>query len=78
MEKFIPKERLSKAKKRELDKKNRKSWEGIKPFVKKVASKKVYNRKRRDQDVSHPKSGVIISPKGLAFSPSLRYNTFCA
>lgn len=77
MEKFIPKARLSKTKKRELNQRNRKSWEGTKPFVRKVTSKKVYTRKRRNKDADLHGSGVIISLKSLAFSPSLRYNVFC-
>ena len=46
MEKFIPYEKLSKKKKRELDAARRGSWNGIDPVSRRVESKKVYNRKR--------------------------------
>ncbi len=46
MEKFIPYEKLSKRKKRELDSKKRGSWHGVSPVTKRAESKKTYNRKR--------------------------------
>ncbi len=53
MEKFIPYEKLSKKKKRELDAKRRGTW-AIDPTVRKPANPKAYNRKTaqkwRDDD----------------------------
>lgn len=46
MEKFIPYEKLSKRKKKELDGKKRGSWHGVRPVTKRAESKKTYNRKR--------------------------------
>ncbi|HAQ63742.1 MAG TPA: hypothetical protein DCR23_04690 [Ruminococcaceae bacterium] len=53
MEKFISFEKLSKKKKKELNSKKRKSWNGASPVTKKNENKKRYNRKKshfRDDD----------------------------
>lgn len=55
-DKFIPKEKLSKKKRKELDNQKRNSWGEIKPVTRLVESKKVYNRQRekvktRDLDI---------------------------
>ena len=44
--KFVAREKLSKKARRELDNQGRVTWGSIDPRVKKVESKKVYNRKR--------------------------------
>ena len=46
MEKFIPYEKLSKKKKKELDSAKRGSWNGVNPVTKRVESKKIYSRKK--------------------------------
>ena len=46
MEKFIPYEKLSKKKKKELDSAKRGSWNGVNPVTKRGESKKVYTRKK--------------------------------
>lgn len=46
MEKFIGREKLSKKARRELDRKNRKGWNGLSPVTRKSVSKKAYSRKR--------------------------------
>lgn len=48
MKKFVPYEKLSKAKKRELDRKKRVTWGNVNPVTRKVESKKHYKRKSRD------------------------------
>ena len=45
MEKFIPYEKLSKKKKRELDLKRRQTW-AVSPVTRKVRNKKAYSRKK--------------------------------
>ena len=45
MEKFVPYEKLSKKKKRELDLKRRKTW-AISPVTRKPQTPKAYNRKK--------------------------------
>ena len=47
MQKFVPYEKLSKKKQRELNKKQRGSWGGLNPVSRKVESAKIYNRKKR-------------------------------
>ena len=44
MEKFIPYEKLSKKKKRELDAKRRGSWGGLNPVTRKPENSRAYNR----------------------------------
>lgn len=46
MEKFVPYEKLSKKKKRELDAKRRGSWNGINPVTRKPENSKAYNRRK--------------------------------
>jgi hypothetical protein len=46
MEKFVPYEKLSKKKKRELDAKRRGSWYGINPVTRKPENSKAYNRRK--------------------------------
>ena len=46
MEKFVPYEKLSKKKRRELDLMKRGSWGGLNPVTRKPANPKAYNRKK--------------------------------
>ena len=46
MKPFIPYEKLSKKKKKELNSAKRGSWNGVNPVTRRVESKKVYNRKK--------------------------------
>ncbi len=46
MEKFIPKEKLSKKVRQELNRQNRGSWNGVNPITRKTENKKLYNRKK--------------------------------
>lgn len=46
MEKFIPYEKLSKKKKRELDSSRRGSWGEINPVTRKPENPKAYNRRK--------------------------------
>ena len=45
-DKFTPREKLSKKKRKELDAQKRNSWGEIKPVTRRVESKKDYNRQR--------------------------------
>lgn len=49
MQKFVPFEKLSKKKQRELNKKQRGSWGSINPVSRKVESAKKYDRKKARQ-----------------------------
>lgn len=44
MEKFIPYEKLSKKKQRELDRKRRNTWGTLSPVTRNTANPKAYNR----------------------------------
>ena len=46
MEKFIPYEKLSKKKQRELDLKKRGSWGGLNPVTRKPRNPKAYDRRK--------------------------------
>ena len=46
MRKFIPKEKLSKKARKELDAKERRTWGNINPATRKTANEKAYNRKK--------------------------------
>ncbi len=46
MEKFIPYEKLSKKKKRELDAQGRRTWGVLSPVTRKPKSSKAYDRKK--------------------------------
>ncbi|MBP3657354.1 MAG: hypothetical protein J6K32_11765 [Clostridia bacterium] len=50
MEKFVPYEKLSKRRRREIDKARRATWEGISPVTRKKESAVVYNRKKRRRE----------------------------
>lgn len=50
MEKFVPYEKLSKKKQRELDLKSRRDWNGVIPVTRKSENKKAYNRKRHSTE----------------------------
>lgn len=49
MEKFIPLEKLSKSKRRELNKQKRGSWGALNPVTRKPQNPKAYNRKKAQQ-----------------------------
>ncbi len=46
MEKYVPYEKLSKKKKKELNAKRRKTWGAISPVTRKPQNPKAYNRKK--------------------------------
>ncbi len=46
MEKFIPYEKLSKKKQRELDRKRRNTWGSLSPVTRNTANPKAYNRQK--------------------------------
>ena len=46
MEKFVPYDKLSKKKKKELDKARRGSWYGINPVTRKPENSRAYNRRK--------------------------------
>lgn len=53
-DKFIPREKLSKKKRRELDNQKRNSWGEIKPVTRRVRSRKAYDRQREKAKARDP------------------------
>ena len=49
MQKFIPREKLSKKARKELDRSRREAWD-FSPVTRRVESKKIYNRKKASHD----------------------------
>lgn len=46
MEKYVPYEKLSPKKKKEIDRQKRGSWYGINPVTRKPTNSKAYNRRK--------------------------------
>ena len=61
---FIPKDKLSKKAKKELDRRRRKTWD-FSPVTKTVESRKLYNRKRNSHDRQEEDYGM-----GAFFCPA--------
>lgn len=73
MEKFIPKEKLSKKEQKKLNSKARKTWDGVSPVTRNPESKKKYNRKKLQKfdntdfgAFSFAESQIKIVGRGLA------------
>lgn len=60
MNRFIPKEKMTKRKKRALDKVKRGTWEGIRPVTRTIESKKRYNRKKSPRWQNDDSTGIFI------------------
>lgn len=61
MEKFIPYEKLSKKKQRELDRLKRNTWGDLNPVTRKPENPKAYNR-RKVRSWNDPDRAFCISP----------------
>lgn len=59
MEKFIPYEKLSKKKKRELEKARRGTWGELSPVTRKAQSAKVYDRNKARKKIFDDSSFVL-------------------
>ena len=77
MEKFIPYEKLSKKKRRELDKQRRNDWGELRPVTRKIESGKVYKRKKAKPE--DPDFALFISKRqspGQVCRPDLSRSIF--
>jgi len=57
MEKYVSYEKLSKKKKRQINARKRRTWQGASPVTRRTENKKKYNRKKikarlKDEDLS--------------------------
>lgn len=59
MEKFIPYEKLSKKKKRELDKARRGTWGELSPVTRRAQNAKVYDRSKARKEIFDDSSFVL-------------------
>lgn len=59
MEKFLPYEKLSKKKKRELDKARRGTWGELSPVTRKAQSAKVYDRNKARKEIFDDSTFVL-------------------
>ena len=59
MEKFIPYEKLSKKKKRELDKARRGTWGELSPVTRRAQSIKAYNRSKARKEIFDDSAFVL-------------------
>lgn len=59
MEKWIPYEKLSKKKQRELAAKGRRGWGGVCPVTRKPPNPKAYNRRKTPRWEEMPPAGVF-------------------
>lgn len=65
METFIPYEKLSKKKRRELDRLRRGSWGGVYPVTRRSENPKAYNRRKARK----PDEGSFFVPSAFSFLP---------
>ena len=67
MDEFIPYEKLSKKKKRQLDTEKRGSWYGLNPITRKPKNPKAYDRKKarcwRDDSSNVLSSYIEVAPR---------------
>ncbi|MDO5150013.1 MAG: hypothetical protein Q4D76_11530 [Oscillospiraceae bacterium] len=59
MEKFIPFEKLSKKKQREINNLKRSDWGSLNPVTRKTENKKAYNRKKRHRPSEYENDGAF-------------------
>ena len=60
MEKFVPREKMSKKARRQLDLAARKTWGSLNPVTRSGKNAKVYKRKRiRQEDGDDPSAGCV-------------------
>ena len=68
MEKYIPYEKLSKKKRRELDARQRGSWNGFSPVTRRPENPKAYNRqKARKRSDDFPDLAFFLRKKTSIF-----------
>ena len=63
MERFIPFEKLSKKKQRELNAKKRKTWGSVSPVTRKAGNPKAYNRQKAQKRTYEPDSVPFSLPE---------------
>lgn len=59
MKKFVPFDKLSKKKRREMNLKRQKSWNGLNPVTRKPENPKAYNRRKVQKGNDYPDSALF-------------------
>ena len=81
MEKFIPYEKLSKKKKRELDRKRRNTWGSLNPVTRNTANPKAYDRRKarkRDRDDLTTGPFALMVKGRLSVKRKAEHQMYCA
>ena len=61
MNRFLPREKMSKRQKRELDQSKRVTWDGINPVTRTTKNKTTYNRKQSPRWYDDDSTGIVRS-----------------
>ena len=61
MNRFLPREKMSKRQRRELDRSKRATWNGLNPVTRRTENKTVYNRKQSPRWYGDDSTGIVIS-----------------
>ena len=77
MEKFIPFEKLSKKKQKELNAIKRRDWSGINPVTRKPENPKAYNRQKAQKRDFFDSVPFCFTPNSLLCSQRLKSKTRC-
>lgn len=60
MNRFLPREKMGKRQKRELDRSKRATWNGINPVTRTAPNKTAYNRKQSPRWYNDDSTGVVF------------------
>lgn len=59
MNRFLPREKMNKRQKRELDLAKRATWDGINPVTRRATNKTAYNRKQSPRWYNDDSTGIV-------------------
>ena len=60
MNRFLPREKMSKRQKRELDQAKRVTWDGINPVTRTTTNKTAYDRKQSPRWYNDDSTGIFV------------------
>jgi hypothetical protein len=60
MQPFLPREKMSKRERRELDASRRTTWDNVNPITRKTENKKTYNRKKSPRWYNDDSTGIFV------------------
>ncbi len=68
MNRFLPREKMGKRQKRELDRAKRITWDGMNPVTRTAPSKTAYSRKQSPRWYNDDSTGIVRSSGALPLS----------